>query len=298
MSARFLAPDLTQLQPADLIEPLDYEGVLAALKAWVLARWDGVREQRPDLPPIDTLVLESEPITIILEVIAYREILLRALVNDKARAVLLAYATGHDLDHLAALFGVVRMEVTDGVMESDDRLRRRVQLAPEAFSTVGPRGAYIFHALTTDPSIIDAWAYSPSEGRVNVVVAGADGADVSDGVLARLIDRFGREDTVPLTDHVEVRRADRVEYDVTLTVTFPRGPDPVLLKSRVEQAIRAYAAERARIGADVFRAGVTAAAKVGGIENVVLSAPVADVICGDDQIPVLDDLTVTVQALD
>jgi phage-related baseplate assembly protein len=37
--ARFLAPDLTQLAPAKLIEEIDAEAILAAQKAFVLARW-------------------------------------------------------------------------------------------------------------------------------------------------------------------------------------------------------------------------------------------------------------------
>ena len=101
VTTRFLAPDLTQLQPAALIETIDSEAILAAQKAWILARWDAIRVDRPDLPALDTLGLETEPLTILLEVFAYRETLLRALVNDKARAVLIAYATGSDLDHLA-----------------------------------------------------------------------------------------------------------------------------------------------------------------------------------------------------
>ena len=38
---------------------------------------------------------------------------MRARVNDAARAVMLASATGHDLDHLAALFSVARMKIED-----------------------------------------------------------------------------------------------------------------------------------------------------------------------------------------
>jgi phage-related baseplate assembly protein len=108
MVARFLAPDLTQLSPAALIEEIDAEVILAAQKTFVLARWEELRQTRPDLPALDTLGLETELMTILLEAFAYRETLLRALVNDKACAVLLTYATGSDLDHLGALFATYR----------------------------------------------------------------------------------------------------------------------------------------------------------------------------------------------
>jgi phage-related baseplate assembly protein len=298
MVARFLAPDLTQLSPAALIKEIDAEVILAAQKAFVLARWEEVRQTRPDLPALDTLGLETEPMTILLEAFAYRETLLRALVNDKARAVLLAYATGSDLDHLGALFATYRMVMvpaSDGVeavMETDDRFRRRIQLAPEAFSCAGPRGAYVYFALTLDPSIVDAHAFSPSDGRVDVMVAAADGADISGDVIAALVDRFHRDDTVPLTDVVTVRRAEVVPYSVSLTLGFPRGPDPVLIQSAAEAAVRAYAAERYRINSIVFRAGLTAAAKVGGVENVIITSPAADIVCGDSQIPHLTDVQI------
>jgi phage-related baseplate assembly protein len=304
VSTRFLAPDLTQLAPAALIEEISAESILAAQKAWLLTRWEAVRGERPDLPSLDTLGLETEPLTILLEAFAYRETLLRALVNDKARAVLIAYAVGTDLDHLGALFGVVRAEVvpasstTPAIMESDDRVRRRIQLAPEAFSTVGPRGAYMFHALSLDPSIADAWAFTPRDGHVHVVVAGANGESISDAVIARLVTRFEREDTVPLTDVVTVRRAEIVNYTVAVTVSFPRGPDPVLIRTRVADAIRAYAAERYRIGAEVYTSGLIAVAKVGGVERVTLAEPAQDIVCADAQIPYLTDLDVTTVVLD
>jgi phage-related baseplate assembly protein len=300
MVARFLAPDLTQLSPAALIEEIDAEAILAAQKAFILARWDEVRQTRPDLPALDTLGLETEPMTILLEAFAYRETLLRALVNDKARAVLLAYATGSDLEHLGALFATYRMAMvpaSDGVeavMETDDRFRRRIQLAPEAFSCAGPRGAYIYFALTLDSSIIDAHAFCPSDGRVDVMVAAADGGEVSDDVIAALVERFHRDDTVPLTDVITVRRAEVVPYSVSLTLGFPRGPDPVLIQSAAEAAVRAYAAERYRINTTVFRAGLTAAAKVGGVENVIVTSPAADIVCGDSQIPLMTDVQFTV----
>jgi len=300
MSSRFLAPDLTQLTPAALIEEISFESILANQKAWVLARWEEVRVVRPDLPPLDTLGLETEPMTIVLQAYAYRETLIRALINDKARAVLLAYASGSDLDHIGAFFGVQRTTIVPAtldvaaVMESDDRLRRRIQLAPEAFSTLGPRGAYIFFALTLDPSIMDAWAYKPAahpnDGTVNIVVTGEDAVDVADAVIARLVDRLYRDDTVPLTDAPNVMRAVRTDYVVDATLVFSRGPDPDAIKAAAEAAIRSYATKQCRIASSSYRAGLIGAAKIGSIDNVVLNSPPADVLCDDAHIPHLTDV--------
>lgn len=307
MAARFLAPDLTQLLPAKLLEEVEFEVILAAQKQYVLDRWDDVRTTRPDLPPLTTLGLETEPMTIVLETYAYREMLLRALVNDKARAVMLAYSTGTDLDHLGVRFGVERMPLVAEPRsystnpedwESDDRLRRRIQLAPEAFSTAGARGAYIFHALTFDVSIADAWAFSPKEGRVHVAVAGADGADVSDDILAGLIDRFARDEIVPLTDAVTVRRAVRRAYAIVGTLLMEPGPDPAAVRAEAEAALQAYAALRATIHSTVYLSGLTAAGKVGAAESFVLAMPTSNVIAGDAEIPHLTSVTLTVNELE
>lgn len=295
MSTRFLAPDLTQLAVPQLIEEVDFEVILAAQKTWVLARWDEVRVVRPDLPPLDTLGLETEPMNIILQAYAYRETLVRALINDKARAVLLAYAVGTDLDALGALFATYRLTISAGppvVMESDDRFRRRIQLAPEAFSTCGPRGAYIYFALTYSPLIVDAWAYCPDDGRVTVVVAGENGADLAEEVLGGLVRRYAQEDIVPLTDVVTVRRADRTNYAVELNVYFQRGPDPDTIEEAIGAAVAAYNASVERIGATVFRSGLISSARIGAVDNVVLVSPPADVVCDDDHIPHCTGITI------
>ena len=75
------AIDLSRLPAPTVVEAIDYEMVLAALKADLVARW-------PDY----TADLESDPAIKLLEVAAYREVLLRQRVNDAARAVLVRTA--------------------------------------------------------------------------------------------------------------------------------------------------------------------------------------------------------------
>lgn len=48
--------------------------------------------------------------------------------------------------------------------ENDDALRKRIQLAPESFSTAGSYGAYRFHTLSVSQSIIDVAVLGPDEG--------------------------------------------------------------------------------------------------------------------------------------
>jgi len=302
MARRFLQPELARLPKPQLIEEISADRLIQEIKAYVQARWDEVRAERPDLPALDTLGLETEPLTVLIEVFAYRETLLRALVNDKARAVLLAFAVGSDLDHIAALVGVERAVVAPAtndtpVMETDNRLRRRIQLAPEAFSAAGPAGAYEFHALSIDPSILDAYAYSPREGEVHVIVVAEDVEPVSHDVMTRLIRTFKLVDVAPLTDSVTVRRARVVLFDLAVEASVTSGADTVAVRSSMENAIRAYLATRARIGAPVYMAGVIASAKTADIENIVITQPAGNVLCEPDQIAKLGTLTVSVTVI-
>jgi phage-related baseplate assembly protein len=50
-----------------------------------------------------TLALESEPIVKLLQENAYREVILRQRINDAAKAVMLAYSTGADLDQFGGI---------------------------------------------------------------------------------------------------------------------------------------------------------------------------------------------------
>ncbi len=116
------------------------------------------------------LELESDPSARQLQVVAYREMLIRQRINNACKAVMLAYAQGADLEQIGAQFGVKRLLIkeadTDNNIpaqyEQDDDLRYRIQLSPEGFSTAGPEGAYIFHTLSASSQVKDAAIQSPT----------------------------------------------------------------------------------------------------------------------------------------
>ncbi len=74
---------------------------------------------------------------LLIDLIAYRETLLRAAINDAARQNLVRFARAPMLDYLGELVGVRRLPGED-----DERLRARILEAPESFSVAGPRLAY------------------------------------------------------------------------------------------------------------------------------------------------------------
>jgi phage-related baseplate assembly protein len=281
----YSAIDLSLLPVPDVVETLDYEVILAAMKADLAAR-------APDLAAV--LALESEPLVKLLEVAAYREVLIRARVNDAAQAVTLARATGTDLDNLAALFGVARLVISPGnpsavppvapTLESDADLRRRAQLALEGFSTAGPEGAYVFHALSADADVLDVSATSPSAGDVLVTVLSRTGSGTAPApLLATVQAALNADDVRPLCDNVIVQSASIVSYAITATLFFYPGPDSAVVMAAAQAAATAYAAAQHRIGRDVTISGLHAALHQPGVQRVVLTSPSAALTIGSAQ---------------
>jgi phage-related baseplate assembly protein len=150
------AIDLSQLFPPEVVEQLSYEAIRTAIVDQLVA----------ELPAFDATVT-SDPAVKVLEVVAYREMLIRQQFNERARQVMLAYATGSNLDQLGALLDVGRLEG-----EADTAYRARIQLAPEAFSVAGPASAYRFYALSAAPTIADASVAAPRPDDIRAVVMG------------------------------------------------------------------------------------------------------------------------------
>ena len=273
--------DLSQLPPPALIDALDAESYVAAAVADYKSRW-----------PEWTAVLESEPVMKLIEVLAYRETLVRARVNTAALATLLATSFGTDLDNIGARFNTARLPG-----ELDDRLRRRIQLAPEAFSTAGPPGAYEYWALTKAPAIADAYAYAPEPGVVHVVVAMADAADVPADAIDAVAEFLASEDVCPLTDTVSVIAAEPVDYSIHALLQLRRGPDPEAVKVQAVGRLAAYRAERYAIDSKVYVSGINAALKTGGVENVVIQSPALDLAVGPNQVPRLVAITIETAVL-
>jgi phage-related baseplate assembly protein len=289
------AIDLSLLPVPDVVETLDFEAILAAMKADLAAR-------APELAAV--LALESEPVVKLLEVAAYWVVLGRARVNDAAEAVMLARAVGADLDNLAALFGVVRLVISPGnpsaippvppTLESDADLRRRAQLALEGFSTAGPEGAYVFHALSASADVLDASATSPSPGDVLVTVLSRTGSGAAPApLLATVAAALNADEVRPLCDNVVVQSAAIVSYAITATLYFYPGPDSAVVLAAAQAAATAYAAAQHRLGRDVTRSGLFAALHQPGVQRVELAAPAASLTIGSAQASWCTGITLT-----
>ncbi|WP_129792569.1 baseplate J/gp47 family protein [Sphingosinicella sp. CPCC 101087] len=276
LSATFTAVDLSRLPAPSIVEELSFEEIFAAM----------VAKLQELLPEFDATV-ESDPAIKVLQVAAYRELLLRARVNEAARAVMPAYAMGADLDNLAALMGVARLLIDPGdpeqgvepTWESDMDLRRRLVLAPEGFSVAGPAGAYIYHSLSADPDVLDASATSPEPGEVVVTVLSRIGDGTAAPELLEAVEARVNADTVrPLTDQVAVQGATIVPFAVEAEITTYSGPDGSIVMAEALRRLDEYIEQSHRLGRDVTLSGIYAALHCEGVQNVELVSPIADIV--------------------
>ncbi len=270
--------DLSQLPAPDSIESLDYEAILAAIKADLILR-------HPESAAV--LELESEPLTKLCEVAAYRELTLRARINDAAKSVMLAYAIGADLDHLVALYGIARLEA-----ESDAALRSRAQLSLEGFSVAGPIQAYRFHSLSASPSVRDVTVLSPAPGVVRLVVLAQDGTP--DAALLATVLAAASADTVrPLCDTVEAVAPAVINYAVQASLICLPGPDTGTILAAAQQACQRYVDAQFYLGRDIAQSGLLAALHQPGVMRVELSSPAAHLTVASDQVANCTGIAIT-----
>ena len=286
------AVDLSRLPAPTVVEQLSYEAILAAMIARVQTL----------LPAFDATV-ESDPAVNILQAAAYRELLLRQDFNDRLRQVMVAYATGANLDHLAALLGVTRLVLVEadpenGIeeqLESDNALRERLVLAPEGFSVAGPEAAYIFHARSADGDVLDASATSPDPGEVIVTVLSRVGDGTASAPLLEAVEAVVNGQAIrPLTDLVTVQSAEIVDFEVEAVLTLFSGPDPDLVRETALANLEAWWAGARRLGRDIVRSAIFAALHVPGVQKVTLTQPAADIVLTRLQAPWRTGVDVTV----
>jgi phage-related baseplate assembly protein len=295
------AVDLSKLPMPAVVEVISFEQLITEAKTIFLQYMAAVAPDAVEALEA-VLKLESEPMVKLIEVMAYRELILRQRINDAARAVTIAGAYGADLDNLVALLGVERLLITPAdpvaqtpaVMEKDEALRRRALLAPEAYSVAGPEGAYISHALGASGDVLDASCTSPDPGDVVVTVLSRLGDGTPSPSLLDAVEAVvGAETVRPLTDHVMVRPAQILTFEVTARITTFAGPDADVVMAEARGRLDDYLAGSFRLGRDITRSAIIAALAAEGVQDVELTSPAANVVCNRLQAARCTDIDVT-----
>lgn len=339
--SRFVAPDLAALGDVPQVIPVDYETIKSSRDSYLiaaLARF-GIT--------YDVSNLETDPLVIAYsEGGGYQEMLFRQRVNEAIRGLSLATAVGGDLDHIGGTYAGISRLVYDNAandrpsnsqwddvlgkwVELDDIFRARIILAFEAFSTAGPKGAYIFHALELDGvrDISDVAVYSEEDeatyseglhsdaysmGKRSTPFASRDEEDpvvapevlivvlptlaygaADQGLLDRAWKACTSEDVRPIGDNVRIEPAVVTTYNINVVLKYAPGADVAALVEVATSRLQAYAKARRRIGLTVQRGVIEGRAAIDDNVTVEVISPVADIDPGSKGSAQLGTLTVT-----
>ncbi|WP_425086990.1 baseplate assembly protein [Stappia sp.] len=273
---------IPQLPAPAIIEELDYEALLASL----------IEDARARLAEVgivwDVGTLETDPVTIVCQAFAYRELLLRGRINDAARANLLVFARNSDLDHLAAFYDVARLSG-----ETDTRLRERVRLTILGRSAGGPAERYKAVAMAADVRVRNVAIWRDGRDptvRIAVLSTEADGV-ADEGLLDTVRAALEAPTVRVVSDRFEVASAVRKFVDVTLRVRLaPDAPQSVVddLPAIIQEA---WTAE-ALLGLDLTASWLVARAMRPGVSRVEVIAPAEDVVAEPTEAITLQSVTI------
>ncbi len=170
---------------------------------------------------------------------------------------------------------VANLAVTAGGYpeEETDRLRERIRLAPEAFSTAGSRLAYVFHAKSAHQAIVDVAVLSPTPGKV-VLYPLLDTGLPDDAMLALVEATCSAEKVRPLTDNVKALRPVQVDYTIAADLTLYATADRDVTYGLALNGAKSYqATARAGLGRDLVDSQVSTALQAVGVYRVALRTP-------------------------
>ncbi|MFC2994861.1 baseplate J/gp47 family protein [Acinetobacter sichuanensis] len=279
-----MSVNFESLPKPNFIEEIDYEKILFERKEYLISLYS---EDEQTVIRMQ-LQRESDPLHKYLQENAYREMILRQKINEKALATQLAFAKGTDLDVWGANFDVQRLIVTaadlsvvppiPAVYELDNDFRYRIQKKLDALSTAGPESSYEYHTLSADGRVSDVKCSSPAPAHALLTILQRDTpTNASTEELNNIVLKYVSADKKrPTGDRVQVQSAEIISYEVQAVLVTKNVPetDPVLAAATGN--IEAYTKEAKRIGKGVYFSDIYSALKVSGVERVELLQPVAE----------------------
>jgi phage-related baseplate assembly protein len=304
--------ELEQLPPMQVLETLDADDIIAERMAKFVELW--AKYDPPVAADYDVSSLEFDPIKITEELAAYFELLLRDRINQAAKSVTLAFASGSDLDAIASRYpgGIPRLDTdSDGTAdEPDDTYRTRIWLSPNTLSPHGTYEAYVFWAMTAQPALRDATATAVRGTPKVTITIMADGTEVaanssytditsfpsptpSDDDIDTVLEYVRDESRQGLTDVVYVRapKITYTDYEVDVWL-FPGWDKESTLNSVMKQLAELIEKQR-WLGYSHVIAAIEAACMITGIYNCQVISPAADILIEKHEVVVVNSVTVT-----
>jgi phage-related baseplate assembly protein len=277
---------IAQFGTPNIVATVDFEAELLNLRNNLVSLFPSVASY------ID---LETEPVQMLMQAFAYKEIILRSRINDAARqSNSIWFATGNTLDYHAAFYDVARL-----VGEDDDRLRERIRLAILGRSTGGTAHRYRLVAMTASLQVADAYVWRDDlTPNVRVAIRSTDvGGVASPALLATVTTALNQADVRMVNDTIVVTGA------VTTTVTIaariwllPTAPDTLL--TTLPQTLRDLWDVQSGLGFNLTTAWLISRLMQPGVQRIELTSPLTDTIVQPSSALAIGTVTLTYMGRD
>jgi len=176
--------------------------------------------------------------------------------------------------------------------ESDEDFKERIRVSFANKSTAGSALTYKAFALSADERIEEVKVLSPSAGVVDVVYYSSEADEI---MQERIENTLNADDVRPLTDLVQVKKANEVVMNIEGEIT---------LKSRVDtssvyvNAIDSLKTLTFSIGENVSIAKIIKTLMVDGVVDVSLTKPTANIEIDDYSIAILGSINISYRVSD
>ena len=297
--------DFSQLPEPNLIQELDYESIFNERKEKFIALYPATEQNQWRT----ILNRESDPVVKVLQENAYLELLYRNKCNADARSLLLAYAEGSDLDHLALTeYGLIRLIVTPAdnsvvppspaIYESDERLRERCLLSFDGMNTAGSANAYRYFALSADGRVDGIKVKSDEETPcfLDIVITQVDSENgAASAELIQIVQTALDPDTVrPVGDRPTVKSSIATNYQIEAVLYVGKNAEDALLLEVANIRLDKYIKNAQKNGESIYLSAIYAALHVDGIERVQIISPTADLVMDNYHHPYCTTKSITV----
>ncbi|MFC6053879.1 phage baseplate protein [Acinetobacter sp. Ac_877] len=297
--------DFSQLPPPSLVTELSYEAIFNQRKEKFIA----LHEIDKQAEIRSLLQRESEPVTKLLQENAYLEMLYQAKCNADARSLLLAYAEGADLDHLALTeYGLTRLLVTPednsvippikAVYESDERLKERCILSFDGMNTAGSSNAYRYFTLSADGRVdgirVKSDEATPCFLDIVITQVDSENGEASQELIGIVQTALDPDTVRPVGDRPTVKSSIATNYQIEAVLYVGKNAEDALLLEAANIRLDKYIKNAQKNGESIYLSAIYAALHVDGIERVEIISPAADLVMDSYHHPYCTAKSITV----